>query len=275
MDISWAEQYRSIVGENRFRLICKIGLVRLLENLFICALLPRTGFSCRATDHCPEGASLQDLSKVFFPVGITSALRSDGSYQNQFALITPDRGSAVMTIISVFVITWALLLAQAATLNRSYLGIMGYIAGEWAVVDGSDPSLAGAAPSQWDPRRRYKKGDLIVQNYPGFGGQSIYKATSNSPEGRPFDLYLRATHDLFRNELGHPATSNAIAFASGVQMGLVMLLILSIFCYQLLDYNCDSLLWTLAANLVAAYGTICVTRPDYSELNKLAQEISG
>jgi hypothetical protein len=275
MDMPWAEQYRSIVGENRFRLICKVALVRLLENLFICALLPRTGFSCRATGHCPEGASLLELSKVFFPVGITSALRSDGIYQNEFALITPDRGSAFMTIASVLIITWALLLAQAATLNRSYLGIMGYIAGEWTVVDGPDPSLAGATPSQWDPRRRYKKGDLIVQSYPGFGGQSIYKATSNSPEGRPFDLYLRATHDLFRNELGHPATSNAIAFASGVQLGLIMLLILMIFCYQLLDYHCGSLLWTLAANLIAAYGTIGVTLPDYSEFGKLAQEISG
>jgi hypothetical protein len=114
-----------------------------------------------------------------------------------------------------------------------------------------------------------------VQSYPGFGSQSIYKATSNSPEGRPFDLYLRATHDLFRNELGHPATSNAIAFASGVQLGLIMLLILMVICYQLLDYHCGSLLWTLAANLIAAYGTIGVTLPDYSEFDKLAQEISG
>jgi hypothetical protein len=52
--------------------------------------------------------------------------------------------------------------------------------------------------------------DLIVQNFPGFGGQLIYKAASNSPDGRPFDLYLRATCDLFRNELGHPAASNVI-----------------------------------------------------------------
>jgi hypothetical protein len=225
-----------------------------------------------------------ELSKIFFPVGITSALRTDGIYQNQFALITPDRGSALMTILSVIVITWSLLLCQAATLNRSYLGIMGYIAGEWTVVEGdTDPSLNNAAggggaattPSQWDPRRRYKKGDLIVQNYPGFGvGQSIYKATSGSPEGRPFDLCLRATHDLFRNELGHPVTSNVIAFCSGIQLALVFLLILMIFGYQLLDYHLGSLLWTLAANLVAAYGTLGVTVPDYSEYHKLAQEIS-
>jgi hypothetical protein len=273
--LPWAEQYKSIVGENRFRLICKIAVVRLLENVFVCALLPRTGFSCRFTGHCPEGSPLVELAKVFFPVGITTPLRSDGSYQNQFALITPDRGAAFMTIMSVIIITLSILLAQAATLNRSYMGIMGYIAGEWTVVDSSDPSLAGATPAQWDPRRRYKKGDFIVQNFPGFGGQSIYKATSNSPEGRPFDLYLRATHDLFRNELGHPATSNVITFASGAQLGMVMILILMILSYQLLDYNYGSLVWTLAANIIAAYGTISITLPDYGELDKLVQEISG
>lgn len=274
-EIPWAEQYKSIVGENRFRLICKIALLRLLESVFICAVLPRTGFACRFTGHCPEGLSLKELSKVFFPVGITSPLRSDTFYKTESAYVSSDPGATLMTIGSVIIISVSIFFAQAATSNRSYLGIMGYIAGGWSVVDSSDPALFGVTPSQWDPRRRYKKGDLIVQSYPGFGSPTVYMATSNSPEGRPLDLYLRATHDLFRNELGHPATSNIIAFSSAAQLGMSILTVLMILCYQAMDYGYGSLLWTLAANLIATYGILSTAMPNCSEFAGLAQQIAG
>ena len=179
-----------------------------------------------------------------------------------------------MTILSIIHITGALLLAQALSLNRSYLSTMGYIAGEWTVVDESDPSIGGVTPSQWDPRRRYKKGDLIVQNFPGFGGQSIYRATSNSPEGRPFDLYLRATHDVFRNELGHQITSHVISVLANTQIVFLALLTVMILWYQFMDYHCGGLLWILAANIVAAYGLLNVGLPNLTEFQTLASEIS-
>jgi hypothetical protein len=238
-------------------------------------VLPRTGLACRFTGHCPEGLSLKELSKIFFPVGITSPLRSDTFYRTESAYISLDQGATLMTIGSVLVITLSMFLAQAATSNRSYLGIMGYIAGGWTVVDSSDPSILGVTPSQWDSRRRYKKGDLIVQNYSGFGSPTIYMATSNSPEGRPLDLYLRATHDLFRNELGHPATSDIIAFSAGAQLAMSLLTVLMILCYQAMDYGYGALLWTLAANLIASYGILSTAMLNCSELAGLAQQIAG
>jgi hypothetical protein len=274
MDAPWAEQYKSIVVENRFRLLCKISFLRIIENLFVCAILPRSSFSCQATGHCSEGPLLWELTHILYPVGIDTTLREDMNRSSQFSMLTPDGGSALMAVVSILLVSGCLLLTQAATLNRSYLGIMGYIAGEWTVVDENDPSIAGNTPSQWDPRRRYKKGDLIVQNYPGFGRQSIYKATSNSPEGRPFDLYLRATHDLFRNELGHPATSNLIWEVSNIHIGFMLVLALMIVWYQLMNYHIGGLLWTFAANAIAAYGMINTGLPDLSEFEKLAQEIS-
>lgn len=249
--------------------------MRLLESIFICAVLPRTGFACRFTGHCPEGLSLKELSKILFPVGITTPLRPDTFYKSESAFSTPDLGATLMTVGSVLVITLSMFLAQAATSNRSYLGIMGYIAGGWTVVDSSDPSIHSVTPSQWDPRRRYKKGEFIVQSYPGFGKPTIYMATSNSPEGRPLDLYLRATHDLFRNELGHPATSNIIAFSAGAQLGMSLLTVLVILFYQAMDYGYGALLWTLAANLASSYGILSTAMPNYSELAGLAQQISG
>lgn len=274
IDLPLSEQYKLITGENRFRLICKVLLVRVVEGVLLCVWMPRTAFSCRFIGHCPEGLSLQDLSKILYPVGITSPFRMDARYPSEMQYLTSDLGAAVMTLLSLLVTTIAMLLVQATTLNRSYLGIMGYVAGGWTVVDKSDLSTSGPTPSQWDPRRRYKKGDLISQSFPGLGTPTIYKATSNSPEGRPMDLFLRATHDLFRNEVGHPATSTIIAYASAAQLFVSLLVVLLVLCYQALDYSYGSLLWTLAANVVATYGILLTAMPAYQELELLAHEIS-
>jgi hypothetical protein len=303
IDLPWLEQYKSIVSENRFRLICKVALIRLVENIFVCVLFPRTALVCRVTGHCSQPSSYRDISKIFFFAGITSPLRSDYSHQNEYATLSSDMGAAFLTQLSVVVITISLLLSQAATLNRSYLGIMGYLAGEWvavdpetdpAIIEGVTSSSSSIRPSQWDPKRRYRKGDIVFDSsnnnnnnvttttiLPSSwtrGGKKknvYYRAMSNNPEGRPSDLYLRATHDMFKNELGHPATSHIIAFLSTLQFGLVGLLILVILLYQMLDYNNGSLLWILAANLVAVYGTIGVAVPNYSEYDQLAHEING
>ena len=152
-------------------------------------------------------------------MGIYSGRRKDLDKAARWLVMPIDWTSSILALVSVLIITMTLLLTQAAISNRSYLSIMGYIAGEWTLVDSDDPALEHASPSPWDSRRRYRKGDLIVHSYPGFGGQHVYMATSNSPEGRPFDLALRATHDLFRDEVGHPATSAIISFCSTVQLG--------------------------------------------------------
>lgn len=229
------------------------------------------GLTCRYTGHCHEGLSLKELSKILYPVGITSPLRTDSFSKSVSSLGMSDIGATVLTVVSVVVTTVSILLAQATTLNRSYLGTMGYIAGGWAIVDSSDPCLIGASPAQWDPRRRYKKGDLIVQNY--FGNPTVYKATSNSPEGRPLDLCLRATCALFRDELGHPATSTVIAFCSAAQLAMVMTTAISILGYLCLGYGYRSFLWVLGANLIGSFGILRAVIPQYREVEDLAKQI--
>lgn len=53
-------------------------------------------------------------------------------------ILRVDTIPACMIGISVIVITISILLVQAATLNRSHLGITGYLAGGWIVVDDGD-----------------------------------------------------------------------------------------------------------------------------------------
>jgi hypothetical protein len=278
LNVPWLEQFKSIVVENRFRTYCHVTFGRVVENVLLCVLMPHTKFACRAMGHCPNTCSSTDLARILYHVGITSPLRSDGAFGSPSGAVHRDQWSAILTLNSVMFITVSLLLCQAVTLNRSYLGTMGYLTGEWVVVDtDSDKSILEGPnrPSLWDPRRRYKKGDLVVETTPtNFGKTVVYRATSNNPEGRPFDSYLRASHHLFRNELGHPASSQVIAFLSTLQFTWILILMLAILWYQIMGHDNSSLLWTFAANLVAIYGTIAVAMPSYSEINELARYLT-
>lgn len=208
-------------------------------------------------------------------MGITSLERDDGGLESFFDGIHQDRPTTILALLSVVIVTTHLLSTQLVTLNKSYLAIMGYISGEWKLVD--DPSsvkkYGASAPSPWDPRRRYKKGDLISHNVPGFRRNSIYMATSNSPEGRPFDLFLRASHDLFRHELGHPTTSRVIAAACRTQLLFVWMLTVVVAYYRVAGYALSALLSILFANIIAFYGLMHVGLLDHSELKAVAKEI--
>jgi hypothetical protein len=236
--------------------------------------MPRTGFSCRFTGQCPEGYSLRELSRIFHPVGIASILKTDVRFQNQFNLISADQYCIIITVISVILITGSAITTQAATLDRSYLSTMGHLVGGWTIIDENNPIFDGVKASPWDPRRRYKKGDLISQSFPGFEEQTLYIATTNQPEGRPFDLSHRAAHDLFRNECGHPATSGLISFLVTMHLAFIMGLIVLISVCHFSNFYYESLIWTLAANVVSAYGIIRATANDLSEVETIAKEIS-
>mmetsp|Transcript_10509 Transcript_10509/g.16113 ORF Transcript_10509/g.16113 Transcript_10509/m.16113 type:complete len:649 (+) Transcript_10509:135-2081(+) len=274
-DSSWSEQYFSIAWDNRLRLFLVCCFSRVVENVVVCAFIPRTSFACRRTGHCPPGPVLWELSAILYPSGITSSGQPDRAFEGVFQSITPDRGTAIMTVLSVIIITGLLLLVQATTLDKSYLAIMGYISGEWTVVDSSSNAMRSEnQPTQWDPRRRYKKGDLILQSSPGFGGSAVYRATSNSPEGRPFDLYLRAAHDFFRNELGHPGTSYIIYMVSKAHLAFISLVCVCLGWYVWKDYNYTAMAMVLISNLIASYGMVNVGRMDYSELATIGNEMS-
>jgi hypothetical protein len=172
-------------------------------------------------------------------------------------------------MLSVILITFALLLAQQVVLNGSFLAIMGYVSGEWTLVE-DPPQKYFEAPAIWDPRRRYKKGDLIVHS--GFRG-GVYRASTNNPEGRPFDLCLRVTRDVFRRELGHPSTSRVISICTKVEISFICVIEGLIVCYWLLDYATGALFTALLANLFACYGLVTVGMMDYGELADMANEM--
>lgn len=227
-DLPWAEQYKSITSENRLRLYYKVAAIRIIENVFLCAILPQTEIICRITEHCEPGPLLWGPSGVNGIAGRRFGKGSAFLLSSSYDALAKDH---FVTRVAVFVtafVTASLLVSQMTLMSRSYLAIMGYICGEWGLVreeknEGEDSTLAtffgiGAKRSlhpplrrsnnanimQWDPKRKYQKGDRIAFE------DCIYEALSNSPEGLPFDPFLRAAADLYSDEFGHPGTSSML-----------------------------------------------------------------
>jgi uncharacterized membrane protein YgcG len=112
-----------------------------------------------------------------------------------------DSFSAIWITIDLIVIPLVLLCSQALVLNRSYLAMASYFSTEWTWIGpersnrihsscsssnsrgtGSIQQLQQVANATvWDPRRKYKKDDVVVY------GKNLYRAAFDQPEGRPCD----------------------------------------------------------------------------------------
>lgn len=254
-DLPWVERYKSITTENRLRLYYKVGMIRIIENVLLCAILPQTEVVCRMTGHCEPGPLIWGASGV---TGISGSRYMRGAYD----ALMKDPFTTRTSVLVVAFLSAFLLLAQMTVTNRTYMAIMGYICGEWKLVrDGTgternsffgkylaSPPLRRTSSStimQWDPKRRYTKGDRIVYDF------YVYEAMSNSPEGPPFDTYLRAAHDLFNEELGHRSTSSLLSNTSMGCLIIASILCGSMFFWKSAGWNFLPLLLMTAACAVA------------------------
>jgi hypothetical protein len=143
---SWAECYKFVAVENRFRLACKVADFQILDGISACTVLPQMALACHLTEHCPEQPALWELSSILHPIGLTGTIAIHS--------VIPDRRSMIIIMISVVFIMALFLLAQIFTLNGSFLAIMGYVSGEWTLVEDPPHNLEALADS--DPRRSYK-----------------------------------------------------------------------------------------------------------------------
>eukprot|EP00978_Attheya_sp_CCMP212_P021521 scaffold62912_cov59-Attheya_sp.AAC.1 len=207
--------------------------------------------------------------------------------RSQFDILLHDHTST-MTILflwtSILVIVVSLLVAQAITLDGTYLATMGYLAGKWTPLDHDSQLQYGGGqqggvvrPTTWDSRKRYKKGDLIVlldpRDVAGGTNNTIYEAETNSPEGRPFDPYLRASNDSLRHEVGPPSTSVVLAVTGRLQVFVMMCLVSCILIRTLITrIETVSLYTMLCAHIVALYATSTIGVPTSPSLFNNANE---
>jgi hypothetical protein len=271
--------------------------------------------ACHFTGHC--GADRGMIWTTSSNPWIHMSNQPKPEMRSQFDILLLDHTSTITILFlwtSILVIVISLLVAQAITLDGTYLATMGYLAGKWTPLDhdsqlqyesyssiqsnhhhthhkkGSSSSGGQQGgvirPTLWDSRKRYKKGDLIVlldpRDVAGGTNNTIYEAETNSPEGRPFDPYLRASHDWLRHEVGPPSTSVVLAVTGRLQVFVMMCLVSCILIRTLVTrIETVSLYTMLCAHIVALYATSTIgvpTSPSLfnrtNEFEIVAKEIS-
>jgi hypothetical protein len=267
-DTPWTERVRPIATSNRLRLTCQAASVRLIENIFLCAILPRTHYTCRATGHCPTGIPAWEMNKILFPVGVSSPYREDGL--SLFGYMEWDVPSALLTGVCVVSVSAVLLSAHTLVTNRSYLSILGYLAGEWERTVAVETEQSATVPNAWDSRKRYKKGDLVAFALPGQLKPSFYRATVDNPDGKPMDL--KPLHKLLQTELGHPSTSLTTARLATMQLWVVLSLTFGWLFSTVFGYSTYGALVRLIASLLALQSLVTVSSMDYGELARINDE---
>ena len=203
----WVERVSSISRRNRIDLTRWTIVYRVLENVTLCAIMPRLGLICRITGHCPT--SPNDLTRVMYPGSIVRAKRMDGSMDelaDMFA--THNIESFLSCVANVLLLTLVFTTAESLWLNRSYLSNLGYATGEWALVRDRRSTIN---PVPWDPRRKYKKDDVVLYE------RKVYRATANAPEGTPLAPRLTQLHGLIRGEVGHLSTSRLLRWLTVIE----------------------------------------------------------
>lgn len=108
-----------VTTDNKFNLYFKILLIRIVENLIVCAILPQSLYICKATGHC-------NVEPTIFEIGNPTVIqRSYGLKGNRgmFDDLIQDRFAGHVIGISVVVVSTLMLLGQIIVLDKSSLSL--------------------------------------------------------------------------------------------------------------------------------------------------------
>eukprot|EP00559_Dactyliosolen_fragilissimus_P005895 CAMPEP_0184862368 /NCGR_PEP_ID=MMETSP0580-20130426/6840_1 /TAXON_ID=1118495 /ORGANISM="Dactyliosolen fragilissimus" /LENGTH=717 /DNA_ID=CAMNT_0027360209 /DNA_START=392 /DNA_END=2545 /DNA_ORIENTATION=- len=141
--IPWAETYKSIASENHIYLHLKVTLLRVFENVMVCAILPRTAYVCKLADHCYNNLTLMEVTGL---QGITGR-----KAKCMFDSIVKDHFTQAIILAVVVIVSYLTLIAQMITLDRNHVALEGFAEIEG---DAKHCSNDGGGANYNDTRRR-------------------------------------------------------------------------------------------------------------------------
>ena len=275
-------------------MISKIILLRAIENVFVCAILPQSIMVCKITHHCDPYPQLWERAGSFaldsWRVSGHHGVGNDASVVTSFDSIEVDTFVKSLIVASVAVVTITLLLAQVATLDKSYLSNMGYLSGELMNVNSnmqlqnangtSSSSGSGGDKHQSNSNRRGKKrGGDNQGNYHNINNNIShsdvdFSFSSHNGEAQ-INPFLRIAHFLFQYDLGHPSTSSVISGVSMLQVSFILFLVNLFIFYEGMGHEYMALSLAIAANVIATSETCYIGVMDFAAIRTLGREISG
>lgn len=245
----WSETYKPISSNesDRFQLYFTVAILRVIENVILCVILPQTEYACKATGHCYKDTALLELNSVPGMIGATSR----SMYDN----LMKDYVSIIIVCLSVTLVTTLILLAQAVALDKSFLALKGYM--HFDATNGPRTSSTNSV----------KK-----------GGKKHSSGNDNKDDSMLKCFYNVSSHihqmgaSMFVNELGALSSSRILAVCSHVHVMFSLFLIVVWILYSLCGKNCYALVLTFIAVFNSA-GAMEIGLVEFDELESIAKEI--
>jgi len=289
-DVAWAEQIISIQHQPRLHLYTFTILLRIIEALWLCVILPQSAFTCKVTHHCESGLSFynQRNSSVY--------------YQS----IVWDSFTTLIIFVSVLFLSFHCLVGQMILLHRNYLSPIGYLTCETvsnfkqnpsSIDDYVNDTAVETTYTNFSPnrnhtpssssRRYYRRSPTTPANStnnppssnitPSHYDTTDVPSYKNSFTNNIFSSLLFNIHMLFSYELSHPSTSfilNIMAYAQFVIFVLFLLLYLFLSFFH--TYDLTALQLVLLAHGIPTWRCLVkIGVTDSAELNGIATDINN
>ena len=244
-EILWAEQYRSIVVENRLRLSCHVIIFRLIENLFFVAFLPVTELTCIVSGVCHPGP------QVWERIGIPGVgLKPDPS---MFFFIGKHNMLSNLIALATAIVTVSLLVAQTITLDKTYLAFL---------CQCSDMDSMENSRRNSNGYRKIRKSDAGLQN------------KVDSLDCGNMEYYKHKFCSLLSEEIGPQETSKIILFLSQLMSFLIAVVFVSSIMAYYYSYKCFSFSMISIAVAASGRGVVDFGLVSFNELNIISDEIT-
>eukprot|EP00551_Chaetoceros_affinis_P010057 CAMPEP_0203671452 /NCGR_PEP_ID=MMETSP0090-20130426/7234_1 /ASSEMBLY_ACC=CAM_ASM_001088 /TAXON_ID=426623 /ORGANISM="Chaetoceros affinis, Strain CCMP159" /LENGTH=650 /DNA_ID=CAMNT_0050536529 /DNA_START=481 /DNA_END=2433 /DNA_ORIENTATION=+ len=266
----WPESYMSITTSNKFSLYAKILLIRIVENLIVCAILPQSLYVCKATGHCNVEPTIFEIGN---PTAIHRGYNLKGN-RSMFDNLIQDRFAGYVIGISVVMISALVLLGQIVVLDKSSLSLEAYncIQGSkrnsHKLNDGHSGRKGGGGKRSSSANSHDTNSFWNDNNGSGGNGQNNEKKRNVLSDVRNF------VYRTFSLELGALSTSRILSFIFTVYTVHVILVVIFAMFYSLTGRDWYPLVLTLVAIFTAAGGSD-VDTADFDELESIASEINA
>lgn len=187
----------------------KVMMLRLVEYMILCVMLPRSEYACRVTRHCEVEPMISEMRHPTL-IGV----RGESMYNT----LVRDTFQGGLIYLTVFVCTLIILISQMIVLNRSHLAL------------GSYTRQLPLMPKKSNATRKVGNKNEILNTLDSHGesggcNPSLMGGIMNKISTCT-DQIMKRVHDVLANELGALSTSRILAWCAGVHIAYTILIVI-------------------------------------------------
>lgn len=258
------DSYKNLSCMNNYLLMhFKIILLRILENTFVCAILPHSRYVCKYTGHCYKDPMIWEVDGS---MGITGIQGKD-----MFSSINYDYFTFALILCTVGFVTTLILIGQMLTLDRGRLVM--YAFQHLNAITSGDNVAQGSRKGH---NNSGQKGINITDDWytpqstvskRGFFAEMIKVMQSL------IEWFWKRVQYILTEETGHISSSRVIAIFS--QLHALYAIFLIIICsMQLFSGRTSFSIMLVFIAIFNSAGCLDIGLHNINELNDLAEEIT-